>query len=120
MTLPRWGGMGNNNRLRVLEDIVEVIHLLRPIVAAVAKHDRSLAEQIRRAATSCSLNLSEGNARTAGNRRAHFESALGSARETRTGLHGAVAWGYVAASTVAEADRRLDGVAAQTFKLARA
>ncbi len=93
--------------------------MLRTIVGTIATRDRSLADQVRRAATSIALNLAEGNASSSGNRRLRFESALGSARETRTGLRVAVAWGYVDRTTVAPVDALLDRVAAQTYQLSR-
>jgi four helix bundle protein len=46
---------------------VKVVREMKSIVEVVAKHDSSLADQMRRAATSVVLNLSEGARRQKGN-----------------------------------------------------
>ena len=85
--------MGN---LVAYEVAVELVHELRPIVEAVGQHDRNLADQLKRAATSVLLNLAEGQRRIAGNKRRAFEIAHGEAREVLGCLDCAAAWGYVA------------------------
>ena len=52
-------------RFEALELSLQLIRKLRPIVAIIQTHDRKLAEQVRTAASSSSLNLAEGN-RSAG------------------------------------------------------
>jgi len=42
------------------------------------------------------MNLAEGQRRTAGNQRNHYESAHGSANEVKAGLELAQAWSWVA------------------------
>ena len=74
---------------------LDLIRTLRPIVPAIQKFDRDLAVQLRRAATSVSLNLGEGSRREGGDKRRHFEMAHGSAGEVLTALDVADAWGYV-------------------------
>ena len=74
---------------------LELIRNLRPTVPAIKKFDNDLAVQLRRAATSVSLNLGEGSRRAGGDRRRHFEYAHGSAGEVLTALDVATAWGYV-------------------------
>ncbi|HEY1694220.1 MAG TPA: four helix bundle protein, partial [Polyangiaceae bacterium] len=68
---------------------------LRPVVAAIEAHDRDLARQLRRAATSVALNCSEGSGCSGGTRRERYRNALGSARETAACLDSALALGYV-------------------------
>jgi four helix bundle protein len=46
----------------------------------------SLRDQVERAAASLALNTAEGAGRSGKDRAYHFRIALGSARETRTGL----------------------------------
>ncbi len=75
---------------------VELIQNLRNLVPIIKRHDRDLADQIHRAATSVALNLSEGQRLTAGNQRRHFEIAHGSANEVKAALDLAEAWGWVA------------------------
>jgi len=82
---------------------VDLIRQLRDIVPAIKRYDRDLAVQIQRAASSITLNLGEGQRRTAGNQRNHYESAHGSANEVKAGLALAEAWGWVADTTAVRA-----------------
>jgi four helix bundle protein len=81
--------------LRIYGTILEVLKGLRPVVAAIEVHDRDLARQLRRAATSVALNAGEGSGCSGGTRRERYRNALGSARETGACLDAALALGYV-------------------------
>jgi four helix bundle protein len=81
--------------LRIYSTVIEVLRGLRPVVAVIETHDRDLARQLRRAASSVALNISEGSGCHGGTRRERYRSALGSARETGACLHVAMACGYV-------------------------
>ena len=70
---------------------------LGPVAARIAALDRDLASQLRRSAASILLNLAEGAGSSRGTRRARYESALASARETLAALHVAHAWAYLQA-----------------------
>ena len=96
---------------------LEAIRALRPIVTAVARHDGGLAKQMREAASSVVLNIGESQRSDPGNARARLHSAAGSARETRSALELACAWGYVAPSSVEPAEELLDRVAAMLWRL---
>ena len=96
---------------------LEAIRALRPIVSAVARHDSGLAKQMRDAASSIVLNLGEAQRSDPGNSRARLNTAAGSARETRSALELACAWGYVAPSSVTQAEELLDRVAAMLWRL---
>jgi four helix bundle protein len=74
---------------------LELVATLRPLVPLIARHDRDLADQLRRAASSVVLNLGEGACSLGGNRSKHFWIAQGSASEVKAALHTAVAWGWV-------------------------
>jgi four helix bundle protein len=74
---------------------VELVCELRPLVEVIKQHDSNLADQMKRAATSVVLNLSEGQRRQAGNKRRAYEIAHGEAREVLGCLDCATAWGYV-------------------------
>ena len=110
--------MSTTTHLHVLTDTIDIIRLLRPIVGRVKKHNRSLSDQLERAASSIALNLSEGNAVRDGNRQKHFRIALGSTQETRTALKVASAWGYLPAADGMGLDRSLDSIAARIYCLA--
>jgi len=89
---------------------LETITALRPLMPLIRRADRSLADQLARAASSVVLNLAEGAYSDPGNRRARYFSAAGSANEARAALRVAIAWGYVAEGRAAEAERPLDRV----------
>ena len=88
---------------------------LRPVLGELAKADRSLADQMRRAASSVVLNIAEGNRRAGRDRLQFFRIAAGSAAEVRAALDVARAWGMVGAATAAEAE--LDRVLAMLWRL---
>ena len=73
---------------------IQLVSELRNLVPAIKRHDRDLADQIHRAATSTALNLAEGQRLSAGNQRKHYEIAHGSANVVRAALRVAEAWGY--------------------------
>ena len=74
---------------------LEIIESLRGVVARVQTGDGDLARQIRRAASSIALNVSEGERRRGKDRLHCFRIAAGSAKEVQTALKVASAWGYV-------------------------
>ena len=75
--------------------MLEVLRLLRPVLAQIEKHDRDLGNQLRRASASVSLNIAEGSGSSGGTRMTRYRTALGSARETGACLDVAMALGYV-------------------------
>ncbi len=94
---------------------LSMVAALRPVLAQLAKGDRALADQVRRAASSVVLNLAEGNRRAGQDRVQFFRIAAGSAAEVRAGLEVARAWGYL--DGAAEAERELDRVLAMLWRL---
>jgi len=82
--------------LQVHDLSLEMISAVRPLVPRIRRHDRSLADQLVRAASSVALNIAEGELSDPGNQRARFFTAAGSANETLAALRVAAAWGYVA------------------------
>jgi four helix bundle protein len=102
-----------------LDHAIEAIILARSLVEAVARKDRDLGSQLRRALSSVALNLAEASGSHAGNARLRYESARGSLYEARAGLRVAVAWGYVAAEGAREVLESLDALGGRVFGLAR-
>jgi four helix bundle protein len=84
----------NTMALYVATLSIELIETLRPLVPRIKQKDKSLADQILRAASSIALNIGEGELSDPGNRRARFFSAAGSAGETLTAVKVAIAWRY--------------------------
>jgi four helix bundle protein len=81
--------------LRIYSTIIHVLRGLRPVIAQIELHDRDLARQLRRAASSIALNASEATGSNGGTRRERYRNALGSARETGACIDVAMAFGYV-------------------------
>ena len=81
--------------LRIYTTIIDFLRELRPVVSQIELHDRDLARQLRRAASSTALNTSEGSGCSGGTRRERYRNALGSARETGACIDVARALGYV-------------------------
>jgi four helix bundle protein len=102
-----------------LDEVLSVIELARPVVEAVARRDRDLASQVRRAFSSVALNVAEGGGAGAGNARLRFETARGSLYEARAGLRVAVAWGFVSAQSCAAALEAGDRLGARLYGLSR-
>ena len=102
-----------------LEVSLDLVRSLRRPVELLRSRDRDLSGQIRRAASSISLNLAEGR-RRAGKDRAHcWRIAAGSADEVRAALRVAVAWGDVEEAEVSGAFALLERVLAMLWRLTR-
>jgi four helix bundle protein len=86
----------------------QVIHSLPSLIAALAKHDRDLADQLRRAGASILLNIVEGNRRVGRDRLHFFRIAAGSAAEVDAALEVAIAFRYLDTASVATTRSLLD------------
>ena len=84
---------------------IELIEALRPIVPRIKRHDRSLADQLIRAASSIALNIAESN--------------YSDPNETRAALRIAVAWGYVVPREAEGARALVERAVAMLWKLTR-
>jgi four helix bundle protein len=76
-----WFAKGANRMLHIYTFVLELIRRLRPTIVLIERKDRDLGRQLRRAAASVVLNLSEGMYSRGRNRAAKYHVALGSARE---------------------------------------
>jgi four helix bundle protein len=81
--------------LRVYSDIIAFLRRLRPIITKIEAHDRDLARQLRRCASSIAHNCAEASGSRGGTRKERYLNALGSARETGACVDVALALGYV-------------------------
>jgi four helix bundle protein len=91
--------------LRIYQDAVEMVRDAGVAAQQIAKHDRDLTRQLRRAAVSVPLNIAEGSGVRGGNRRLRYETALGSVNEVGACLDCAEALGYLAAVPSRTRDR---------------
>lgn len=98
---------------------LQLISALRTSIERVQTHDAPLATQLRRAASSVPLNLSEGRRRVGKDRLHLWRIAAGSADEVRAALRVALAWGYVDQAMVEEPLALLDRVLAMLWRMTR-
>ena len=107
---------------------IEMVAAVRPLVGRIRRHDRSLADQLVRAASSVALNVAEAEYDAAkspegdsdpGTKRARFFTAAGSANETRAALRVGAAWGYFAAEEAEAAEALLGRILAALWRLTR-
>ena len=103
--------------LQAHEVALEMIASLKPLVAIIARHDRSLADQLKRSGSGVALALGEGTYSRKGNQPARYQEALASAGESRTALRVALAWGYLRPAQTEAAFALLDRVVAMTWRL---
>ena len=73
---------------------LELIRALVPVVERLKTYDANIADQIVRAATSITLNVSEGSRRSGKDRRRFYVMARGSAGEIQGALDTADASGW--------------------------
>lgn len=104
---------------QVAELSIELIEVLAPLMPRIKQRDKSLAEQLSRAATSVALNLGEAQLSDPGNRKARLFSAAGSANETLTGLRVAIAWRHLPAKDAQPALALLRRIVAILWKMTR-
>jgi four helix bundle protein len=96
--------------------LLDTVPALGPIVTRLRRHDRHLADQLKRAVTSAALNLAEADGADPGVARARVATALGELRESRAALKLAAAWHYVPHEQLEPLEARLDRVTAMAFR----
>ena len=106
-------------KMNVYDRARNVVRELVPLLHTIREYDKSLADQLKRAAQSVVLNIAEGRGSDAGNARARFSTACGSAKEVRAARNVASDWGYIEAHEATHLDERLDEVCAITWCLGR-
>ena len=96
---------------------LDMIRSLRDPLAAITERDPALAQQLRRAAASVPLNLSEGRRRQGRDRLHLWRVAAGSADEVVACLRVAEAWSHVDSASIAPALALCDRVLAMLWRL---
>ncbi|MEZ4438262.1 MAG: four helix bundle protein [Polyangiaceae bacterium] len=108
----------NPGSLRVVAVMIRLARDVGAIARQVARHDRSLTDQMRRAWTSAAHNASEGQHQRGNKRINRMCDAMGSARETRTAILLAEAYGYIDRAQALPLAQRIDDCVAQLYRLA--
>ena len=104
---------------QALELSIELIGTVQPLMARLKQRDKSLVDQISRAASSVALNLGEAEMSDPGNRKARLFSAAGSANETLTALRVAVGWRHLSEAQQAPSALLLRRISAILWKMTR-
>ncbi len=76
------------------EVALALLRALVPVVEQLKRCNADIADQVVRAGSSITLNLSEGSGRRGRDRKRFFQFAQGSAKEIRGALDTADAWGW--------------------------
>ena len=106
-------------RFEALEQSFILIRTLRAPVRPLRSRDPDLYRQIRRAASSITLNLAEGSGRWGNDRRHHYRIASGSAREVQAALRCAAAWGDLEENALQPVFQILDRLLGMLWGLSR-
>ena len=101
---------------KAIELMRQLLPLLGKIHPLIRRQDKSLADQLRRAATSVLLNLAEAEGNRAGHRQQRLHSAYGSCREVREAIFISRTWGFINQADATKAEQTLDRVAAMTWR----
>jgi four helix bundle protein len=104
-------------RFELYELALEMIEAMRPVHAGIRQHDRELAVQVKRAASSVPANIAEGARREGADRLHHYRIAAGSASELRSHLAVATAWGDLDGTAALPALELLDRILAILWRL---
>lgn len=106
-------------KLEVGEVSLELVSALQPLVRPIRSKDRSLADQLVRAASSITLNIAEAEFSDPGTKRSRLFTAAGSANEVRAALKLVVQWRYCSKQQVHASEQVLDRVIAMLWRLTR-
>ena len=109
--------VNNLSKFQVYRVAVDMVAALRPVVERVERRDRSMGDQMRRAANSVVLNLAEGNHKVGKGKRKFFCDAAGSAAEVEACLDLVKVWGFLDPAELESARELLDRVGAMLYRL---
>ena len=98
---------------------LQLVAALVPLMPRIKQRDKTLEDQLRRAASSIGLNCAEAAFSDPGNRRARLFTAAGSAGETRHALRQAIAWRIITAGDAELAIKLADRIVAILWRMTR-
>jgi four helix bundle protein len=105
--------------LRLHGVVVALIRDVAPVAEVIARRDKDLASQLRRALSSVALNIAEASDQRGARRDSHYSIALGSARESWSALQVAAAWGTIAEPLTLPLKGRFDEVIGTLVRVTR-
>lgn len=103
--------------LQVTQVALEAVTALKPLMGRVRRHNRALAVQLEKAASSAVLNAAEAEYSDPGTKRSRCHSAAGSANESRWAVRVAIEWGYITRAESQPALDKFDRVLAMLWRL---
>ena len=103
--------------LQAFDVALELVRSLQQPLSILDRRDPDLAKQVRRAAASVPLNVSEGARRTGKDRIHLWRVAAGSADEVAAGLRVAEAFGYMKDAASARSLALCDRVLAMLWRM---
>jgi four helix bundle protein len=103
--------------LQAFDVSLELIRSLEPALVILGRRDPDLAKQVRRAAASVALNLSEGTRRIGKDRNHLWRIAAGSADEVAASLRVAEAFGYLQVAVTARSLAVCDRILAMLWRM---
>jgi four helix bundle protein len=101
----------------VYEVALDLVRAMRPVVERLRLSDRTLAAQLKNATSSIASNIAEGSRRVGKDRYHLWSIAAGSAKEVRSHLEVAVAWGDLDDVALASVGEPLDRILAMLWRL---
>ena len=104
--------------MRIYKLALELVASVYRLADEVARRDRNLADQMRRAVVSVPLNMQEGLYGRGGTRIVRFHDAMGSAKETMACLDVSVAARYLKQAEIDADLVRIDQIVAGLYCLA--
>ena len=104
--------------LRIYPVILDWLETLSPVIRAIGRVDRGLADQLRRSSTAVALNVAEGMGATGRVKTNAYRVALREMREASAAIDVAGRLGYAKITGLAELDRQ-SRITGTLVKLAR-
>jgi four helix bundle protein len=107
------------HRFQLIHVLLEAIVEGRALVEKLHRHDRHIADQIKRALTRAPLLAAEANKHRDGNRTAKLRLCAGEVDEARVGLQTAVCFRHVMLEEIASTEARLEQASKMLHRLLR-
>ena len=101
------------------EVTLDAIRSLPPLIAAIKRHNRELADQLERAGQSTLPHLAEARRRSGKDRQNRYRTFAGEAAESVACLDVAIAWAYAPVAELAASRALFDHALALTWPMCK-